>query len=58
MRKRLRYFNALFASVFNSQISYSLGIQPSVLEDRDGEPNKPPIIQEEAVNDPLCHLDT
>jgi len=28
------------------------------LEDRDGEHNKPPIIQEEAVNDLLCHLDT
>jgi len=28
-----------------------------VLEDRDGEQNKPPIIQEEAVNDLLCHLD-
>jgi len=27
-----------------------------VLEDR-GEQNKPPIIQEEAVNDLLCHLD-
>jgi len=29
-----------------------------VLEDREGEWNKPPIIQEEAVNDLLCHLDT
>jgi len=29
-----------------------------VLEDRDGDQNKPPIIQEEAVNDLLCHLDT
>jgi len=28
-----------------------------VLEDRDGDQNKPPIIQEEAVNDLLCHLD-
>jgi len=28
-----------------------------VLEDRDGEKNKPPMIQEEAVNDLLCHLD-
>jgi len=28
-----------------------------VLEDRDGEQNKTPIIQEEAVNDLLCHLD-
>jgi len=29
-----------------------------VLEDREGEQNKPPIIHEEAVNDLLCHLDT
>jgi len=29
-----------------------------VLEDREGEWNKSPIIQEEAVNDLLCHLDT
>jgi len=29
-----------------------------LLEDRDGEQNKPPIIQEEAVNDLLCYPDT
>jgi len=29
-----------------------------VLEDWEGEKNKPPIIQEEAVNDLVCHLDT
>jgi len=29
-----------------------------VLEDREGVWNKPPIIQEDAVNDLLCHLDT
>jgi len=29
-----------------------------VLEDSEGEWNKPPIIQEEAVNDLLLHLDT
>ncbi|KAK4810729.1 hypothetical protein QYF61_007703 [Mycteria americana] len=38
--------------------SYPQGIQPPELEDRDGEQNKPPIIQEEAVNDLLRHLDT
>jgi len=32
--------------------------QPPVLEDREEEQNKPPIIEEEAVNDMLCHLDT
>jgi len=59
MRQRLRYLiNALFASVFNSQTSYSQDIQPSELEDRDREQNKPPIIQEEAVNNLPCHLDT
>ena len=35
-----------------------LGIQPQVLEDRDGEQSKPPIIKDKAVNDLLCHLDT
>jgi len=50
--------NAFFASVFNSQTGYSKGIQPSELEDTDGEQNKPPIIQEEAFNYLLCHLDT
>jgi len=42
----------------NSQTGYSQGIQPPVLEDRDGKQNKPPIIQEEVVNDLLGHLDT
>jgi len=46
-----------FASVFNSQTGYSQDSQPPVLEDREEEQNKPPIIQEEAVNNLLCHLD-
>jgi len=50
--------NARFASVFDSQTGYSQGTEPPVLEERDGEQNKPPITQEEAVNDLLCHLDT
>jgi len=29
-----------------------------VLEDREGEQKKPPIIQEEAANNLLCHLET
>jgi len=29
-----------------------------MLEDREGEQNKPPLIQKESVNDLLCHLDT
>jgi len=50
--------SAFFASIFNRQIGYFQGSQAPVLEDREGEQNKPPIIQEEAVNDLLCHLDT
>jgi len=39
MRKRLRYSNDFFASVFNNQTGYSQGSQPLVLEDREGEWN-------------------
>ncbi|KAK4828165.1 LOW QUALITY PROTEIN: hypothetical protein QYF61_024414 [Mycteria americana] len=50
--------NAFFALVSNSKTSCSLGTQPAKLEDRDGEENKPPIIQGEMVSDLLHHLDT
>ena len=40
--------NVFFASVFNSQTGYSQSRQLPVLEDREGEWNKPPITQEEA----------
>jgi len=50
--------NAFFASVFNSQTGCSQGSQPPVLEGREGVKNKPPIIQEEAVHDLLCYVDT
>ena len=33
--------NAFLASVFNSKTRYSLGTQPPVLVDRDGDQNKP-----------------
>jgi len=58
--EKTEVLNAFFASVFNSQTQtgYSQGSQPPVLEDREAEQNKPPTIQEEAVNDLLCHLDT
>ncbi|GAB0183938.1 mitochondrial enolase superfamily member 1 [Grus japonensis] len=56
--EKAKVLNAIFASVFNSQTSCPRGIQPPELEDRDREQNKPPIIQEEAVNDLLRHLDT
>jgi len=55
--EKAEVLNACFASVFNSQSGYSQGIQPPVLEDRQGVRNETPIIQEEAVNDLLCHLD-
>ncbi|GAB0203638.1 receptor-type tyrosine-protein phosphatase zeta [Grus japonensis] len=50
-------FDCIELMVFNSQTSCPQGIQPPELEDRDGEQNKPPVIQEEAVNDLQCYLD-
>jgi len=55
--EKAEMLNAFFASVLNNQTGYPQGSQPPVLEDRGGERNRPPIIQEEAVNDLLCHLD-
>ena len=45
--------NAFFASVFNSKTCYSLGTQPPVLVDRDGEQNKPFTIHDKIVLDLL-----
>ncbi|GAB0183127.1 hypothetical protein GRJ2_000778000 [Grus japonensis] len=56
--EKAEVLNAFFASVFNSQTSYAQDIQPPELEDRDREQNKPPTVQEEAVDNLLCHLDT
>ena len=42
-----------FASVFTSKTSHSLGTQPLVLVDRDGEQNRPCIIHDEMVLDLL-----
>jgi len=50
--------NALFASVFNSKTSCSLGTQPLALKDRGGEQNGPRIIHDEVVLDLLQKLDT
>jgi len=55
--EKAEVLSAFFVSVFNSQTGYSQGTQTPLLEDRDGAQNKPPIIQEEAVKDLLCHLD-
>jgi len=55
--EKAEVLNAFFDSIFNSQTGYCQDSQPPVLEDREGEQNKPPIIQQEAVNSLLCHLD-
>ena len=49
--------NAFFASVFNNKTCYSLGTQPPVLVDKDGEQNKPCMIHDEMVLDLLQKLD-
>jgi len=56
--EKAEVLNAFFASVVNSQTSYSQDTQPPVLEDTVGLWNKPPVIQEEAVKKLLCHLNT
>jgi len=55
--EKAEVLHAFFASVVNSQTSYSQGSQTPVLEDREGEQNKVTVIHEEGVNDVLCHLD-
>ncbi|GAB0206965.1 hypothetical protein GRJ2_003162100 [Grus japonensis] len=58
-RKQSRRFLECVEDNFLTQLtSCPQGIQPPELEDRDGEQNKPPMIQEEAVNNLLHHLDT
>ena len=56
-RDKAEVVNAFFASVFNNKTCYSLGTQPPVLVDRDGEQNKPCVIHDEMVLDLLQKLD-
>ncbi|PKU42802.1 rna-directed dna polymerase from mobile element jockey-like [Limosa lapponica baueri] len=56
--EKAEILNAFFASASNSRTSYPQGVQPPGLEDKDGEQNNTPLIQEEVVNDLLMHLDT
>ncbi|GAB0208407.1 mitochondrial enolase superfamily member 1 [Grus japonensis] len=52
------FYIGKLVSIKKYQTSCPQGIQPPELEDRDREQNEPTIIQEEAVNDLLHHLDT
>ena len=54
---RAEELNAFVASVANSKTCYSLGTQPPVLVDRDGEQNKPFMIHDKIVLDLLRKLD-
>lgn len=54
---KIEVVSAFCASVLISRTSYSPRTKPPEPEDRDGEQNKVPIIQEERVSDLLHHLD-
>jgi len=56
--KKAEVLNVFFASVFNSHINYSQGIQCPELEDKDRKQNKTPRIHEEVVNNLPHHLGT
>lgn len=49
--------NAFFASIFISNINFSVGTQPPELDDKDGEQNEAPLILEKLVSNLQRHLD-
>lgn len=55
--EKAEILHVFFTSVFNSQACYPQGAQPLDLEDRNGEQDKLPRIQEETVSNLLLHLD-
>jgi len=58
MRKRLRYLMPSLLQSLIVRLVIPRVVSPSEREDREGEQNKLPAIQEVALNDLLCHLDT
>ncbi|PKU41254.1 rna-directed dna polymerase from mobile element jockey-like [Limosa lapponica baueri] len=57
-RQARRFLECMEDNFLTQLPSCPQGVQPPELEDKDGEQNNPPVIQEEVINDLLLHLDT